>query len=296
LVNPLARQLPSFPVSHFKTLFSILRPLFNPLFSSLRTSILGFLELPYFLICSAAMDSGSSAAMGLVPRGGGGGEQTPEMIAAQAAASRDNERLSNYLYIICGAVSVAVIVWRLIHLLVLWVRTVVCLNNDRQRYFAMPSAKLSALKQHILYAPVLRKRHNREIQLSTAIDVGTLPTRFQLAFLVVYFATNVAFCVIDISFTDSYENVARLVRNRTGVLSVINMIPLFLLAGRNNPLIPLLGISFDTYNLMHRWFGRIVILEAVAHTIAHLAKGGWAEAIPSIWTTPFLLWGFIVRC
>ena len=73
-------------------------------------------------------------------------------------------------------------------------------------------------------------------------------------------------------------------------------IPLFLLAGRNNPLIPLLGISFDTYNLMHRWFGRIVILEAVAHTIAHLAKGGWAEAIPSIWTTPFLLWGFIVRC
>lgn len=70
---------------------------------------------------------------------------------------------------------------------------------------------------------------------------------------------------------------------------------MFLLAGRNNPLIPLLGISFDTYNLLHRWFGRIVILEAIAHTIAHLAKGGWEEALPGIFKSPFLLWGFIVR-
>lgn len=70
-------------------------------------------------------------------------------------------------------------------------------------------------------------------------------------------------------------------------------IPLFLFAGRNNPLIPLLGISFDTYNLLHRWFGRIAILEAIAHTIAHLAKGGWGDALPGIFKKPFLYWGFI---
>jgi hypothetical protein len=49
------------------------------------------------------------------------------------------------------------------------------------------------------------------------------------------------------------------------------MIPLFLLAGRNNPIIKLTGISFDTMNLIHRWFGRIVILEAIAHTVCWMA-------------------------
>jgi len=225
--------------------------------------------------------------------GGGHGNDDPAAIAAAAAATHDNEMLSKYLYIICGSVCVAVIAWKVIDISTKWVRTLVCLNNDYQRYFALPSPNLAWLKRHVLYAPVLRKRHNREIQLSTAINVGTLPTRFQLLFLTAYFATNVAFCVIDISFSDDYTSVTRLLRNRTGVLSVINMVPLFLLAGRNNPLIPLLGISFDTYNLLHRWFGRIVILEAVAHTITHLAKGGWGEALGRIWGSPFQLWGFI---
>ena len=55
-------------------------------------------------------------------------------------------------------------------------------------------------------------------------------------------------------------------------MAVINMIPLFLLAGRNNPIIKLTGISFDTMNLIHRWFGRIVILEAIAHTVCWIAN------------------------
>lgn len=50
------------------------------------------------------------------------------------------------------------------------------------------------------------------------------------------------------------------------------MIPLVILAGRNNPLIGLLNISFDNFNLVHRWFGRIVVLQALAHTIAEVMK------------------------
>lgn len=167
------------------------------------------------------MNAGNSAAMVVAARDG---HDDPAQAAAKAAASHENEMLSDYLYIICGAIAVAVIAWKIIDIATKWTRTVVCLNNDRQRYFALPSPNLARLKRHILYAPVLGKRHNREIQISTAINVGTLPTRFQLLFLVAYFATNVAFCVIEIPFTDSYENVARLVRNRTGVLSVINMV------------------------------------------------------------------------
>lgn len=62
-------------------------------------------------------------------------------------------------------------------------------------------------------------------------------------------------------------------------------------------MIQLLGISFDTYNLMHRWLGRIVVLEAVVHTLAHFAKANWAMAsLEAAVTKDYLLWGFIVRC
>ncbi|KAI9167318.1 hypothetical protein HJFPF1_03444 [Paramyrothecium foliicola] len=226
----------------------------------------------------------------------GGKEKTPEEIAAEQLAERTTEALSHYLLLICGAVSVAVIVWKVIGISTRYARTLVCLNDPRQRYFTRESPNVSAVKRHVLYAPVLSKRHNREIQLSSAINVGTLPTRFQLLFLMAYFATNVAFCVVDIRFSDSLEDVASLVRSRTGVLATINMIPLFILVGRNNPLIPLLGISFDTYNLIHRWFGRIVALEALAHTLAHLAKSRFAAASLQRMVSPqapFIFWGFM---
>ncbi|AEO57821.1 hypothetical protein MYCTH_2315197 [Thermothelomyces thermophilus ATCC 42464] len=205
--------------------------------------------------------------------------------------------LSHYLLLVLGCIGVALLAWRVTQLLVRYVRTVTCLHNDTQRYFAEASGKYSWFKKNVQYAPIFSKRHNREFQLSSALNVGTLPTRMQLVFLVGYFATNVAFCVMTIDFSGSLGSVASLVRNRTGYLSVVNMIPLFLMAGRNNPLITLLGISFDTFNLLHRWLGRIVMLEAVAHTLAFLisnaSRSSWAGAFDTTFKVPFLMWGFI---
>jgi len=203
---------------------------------------------------SAAAPASSAGAA----HGGGGTGQG----AATSSVDPDvvNEMLSNYLLLVLGVISVALLAWRFTMLLVRYVRTVTCLHNDTQRYFAQPSEKYSWFKRNVQYAPILSKRHNREFRLSSALNVGTLPTRLQLVFLLGYFATNVAFCVMTIDFSGSLKQVAGLVRNRTGYLSVVNMVPLFLMAGRNNPLINLLGISFDTFNLLHRWLGRIVML------------------------------------
>lgn len=138
----------------------------------------------------------------------------------------ENKALSNYLYIICGAVSAIIILWRICDGTTKLVRTVACLNNDRQRYFAAPSPNVAFFKRHLLYAPIFRKRHNREFQLSSAINVGTLPTRFQLLFLAGYFATNVAFCVIEVPFAQSYEAAARMLLSRTGILATVNLVRL----------------------------------------------------------------------
>lgn len=167
------------------------------------------------------MNSGSSPV--LTSRAG----PTPVDPAVEAANAAINQRVSDFLYIICGAVALSVIIWKVSDIVVKYTRHVVCLNNDRQRYFAIPSPTFSFIKKHILYAPVFSKRHNREFQFSSAVNVGTLPTRFQLSFLTVYFICNVVFSVIDVPFQDSYSDVARVVRNRTGVLSVINMVCCF---------------------------------------------------------------------
>ncbi|KAF4975120.1 hypothetical protein FZEAL_8068 [Fusarium zealandicum] len=232
-----------------------------------------------------------SAGNSMLPRAAA--ELTPEQMELMKETEAINVNLSKYLMIVCGAVSVAVIIWKVSERIIKLTRHVSCLNNDKQRYFALPSPKFSALKRHLLYAPVFGKRHNREIQISRAVNVGTLPSRFQLLFLVAYFASNVAWCVIDIPYAETRAIAAGIMRNRAGVLATVNMVPLFLLAGRNNPLIPLLNISFDTYNLIHRWFGRIVILEAIVHTLAHYAKGGWIFTVPE---GPLILPGFIATC
>jgi hypothetical protein len=225
--------------------------------------------------------------------GGGGTPKDPE-------ATRVNEMMTQYLFIILGSLSVVLAIWRFTTVLIRYVRTVTSLNNDTQRYFAIGNEKWAFFKKNFQYAPIFSKRHNREFQLSSAINVGTLPTRLQLVFLMAYFATNVAFCVITIDYSGPFRTVAALVRNRSGYLAVVNMVPLFVFAGRNNPLIKLLGISFDTFNLLHRWLGRIVVLESLVHTMAFLVSSasasGWSAAFSKMFAVPYMLWGFVVCC
>ena len=151
-------------------------------------------------------------------------QQSSHQSEYNPAAEAENEALSHYLFIVCATVAALVIVWKAAEHARKYIRKVVCAGNDRQQIFALPHPQLSWIKRHILYAPVLSKRHNREMQLSSAVNVGTLPTRLQLMFLVGYFISNVVFCVVNISFSSSFEEVADLVRNRTGVLSTVNMV------------------------------------------------------------------------
>ena len=132
------------------------------------------------------------------------------------------------------------------------------------------------VKKEVLYAPLNKKRPNREIQLSKAMNVGTLPSRLHTIILVLYFISNIVYCCM-LDYRDSKAALLADIRGRTGHLAVVNMVPLIILAGRNNPLIQLLRVSFDTYNLFHRWFGRIVILQSIAHTAAWAANVVAAE-------------------
>lgn len=181
-----------------------------------------------------------------------------------------------------------------------YIRTVACLANDTQRYFNKPNHIYSMVRRQFLDAPLFRTRHHREFKLSTAINVGTLPSRMQTLFILGYVVAAIVLTTVYIDWSKPTPDLLSQIVKRTGYMATMNMIPLFLLAGRNNPLIVMTGISFDTYNLIHRWLGRIVVLEAITHGLCWVfekeMKEGWA-AVPANMSPShgwFILTGVIV--
>lgn len=153
------------------------------------------------------------------------------------------------------------------------------------------------VKKHLTYAPVGKKRHNREIRVSSAVNMGTLPTRLQAVLLLAYLLSNLVYMLfLDYRQHDRWATLAEL-RGRAGTLAAVNLVPLIIFAARNNPLIHLLRISFDTYNLLHRWLGRIVVLEAVVHTVAWMVvqvnDGGWASVSFKVLHDRFIASGMV---
>lgn len=171
-------------------------------------------------------------------------------------------------------------------------------SRKKQTFWSIENSSLwTNTKKYLLYAPLGRKRHHREIQLSSAVNMGTIPSRFQAILITLYVASQIAYCsYLHYSINEKAALVAEL-RGRSGSLAVLNMVPLFVLAGRNNPLIPLLLISFDTYNLLHRWLGRIVVLESVVHTVAWAINAcdeqDFSLMLESIRTNPFFIRGLV---
>lgn len=207
--------------------------------------------------------------------------------------------LKNILWWSLGVLAMLILVTRMADRFKKHYRHLAAMNVPaaHQAYWARNTSQWWKVKKHFLYAPLWSKRHNREIKLSSAINMGTLPSRFHTILLGAYLISNFAYCAaLEYKLHNRYAVVAEL-RGRSGTLAVCNIIPLVILAGRNNPLIPLLQISFDTYNLIHRWMGRIVVLEAVIHTIAWAyvkhAATGWSGVGDMIMTDPFIGWGLV---
>lgn len=182
---------------------------------------------------------------------------------------------------------VVVFAWQSSGRLSAHLRRLASFTDHRQTYHRVPNFHVAWLKRHLLDAPLLRSRHNQEWQLSRAVNMGTLPSRFHTLLLTVIVVMNIVLCTNTVPYGSKESTVAALIRNRTGYMATANLFPLLVMAGRNNPLIPLLRVSFDTWNLLHRWLGRIVVLEGLAHVIA------WG--VPKVQTCRSILASWVPR-
>ena len=195
----------------------------------------------------------------------------------------NNMLFTDILWWSIGAVGLIMVLLRVVELAWAQLRLVSAMGlpGDKQGFWKVKQWDwMPSLKRRLIYAPLWKKRHNREIRLSSAVNMGTLPSRFHALLLFGYLASNLAYMfILDWKNENKYSLCAEL-RGRSGTLSVVNMVPLIIFAGRNNPLIRFLNVSFDTYNLLHRWMGRVSIIEVLVHFLAwaivQVADDGWA--------------------
>jgi hypothetical protein len=179
---------------------------------------------------------------------------------------REGIGLSHYALLALGCFAAVLLIWRTAFHLSSYLRQITCLSDDRQKYYVPAHKWLTMARILFLYAPLFRTRHHQEFRLSRAVNMGTLPSRAQACVLILILAMNVALCTVNIPY--GTDRAAAVIQIRTGIMATMNLIPLVLMAGRNNPLISLLRVPYDTFNVLHRWLARIVVLEALAHVFA----------------------------
>ncbi|KAF1976309.1 hypothetical protein BU23DRAFT_45218 [Bimuria novae-zelandiae CBS 107.79] len=174
-------------------------------------------------------------------------------------------------------------------------------NPERQGYWKLNrSSWWPWLNRHVFMAPLHKKKHNATFQISSAIDNGTLPGRWHSCLLVVYGALNLAWC-LALDYSLERKSVVAALRGRTGTLAALNLIPTVLFALRNNPLISILQVSYDDFNLFHRWAARITIIEAIAHTVCWLdntanSEQGWSAVAAGLRDEGSYGYGMVATC
>ena len=211
-----------------------------------------------------------------------------------------DHRLTLALWMSIIALCLVILLGRIFQMANAHLRHLLTLNSNPSQLAYWESDKTTIwpnLKKYLLYAPLNKKRHNKEFMLSSAANMGTLPSRLHTAILIAYLLSNVVYCSWLGYGSKPREAVIAELRGRTGHLAIVNMVPLIVLAGRNNPFIYLLRVSFDTYNLFHRWIGRLVVFEAIVHTVAWAINAHAAESSKavseSLRTKPFLSYGLL---
>lgn len=145
------------------------------------------------------------------------------------------------------------------------------INGGDQTQLAKAGWLDTVLKKHIFYAPIWGCRHSREFRFFR-LHMGAIPLRLEIIALLIYLALNLIFIIVTVDWwIDDYAKKMFQLKYSAGHLAVMNTPGLVLAAGRNNPLVPILGISFDAFNFMHRWVGRMIAANAVIHMSAVLA-------------------------
>lgn len=152
------------------------------------------------------------------------------------------------------------------------------------------------IRRHIILAPTFSYRH------STPVYIGKwtlqLPSRQQSLIVLGACILNLIFVFVDhhIPMPNTRAHSMLLsgyIGQRTGFLTMFLFPLLILFGGRNNFLLWLTGWPLDTFNVFHKWIGRIVVVDLFIHAVVYSVDEMIAGKYHKVMKANWMIWGFV---
>ncbi|CAN6674454.1 ferric/cupric reductase transmembrane component 2 [Trichomonascus vanleenenianus] len=184
-------------------------------------------------------------------------------------------------------------------LLVFILRTI---THFSQRSLTSLLAKLDTpfcrkVRKNVLLSPLWKKRHSAQYYFHGFSF--NIPTRD--ISLVIFFLFLFNFIVMFVKYEfkglfflpgDRQLQLTRYIADRSGIIATVMMPALYLFGGRNNFLLWITGWPLDTFNVLHKWIGRLIIVNLSVHAL------GWllyfiigAISVPEEWAYTYWYMG-----
>ncbi|KAL6019888.1 hypothetical protein ACNR91_001755 [Candidozyma auris] len=129
-------------------------------------------------------------------------------------------------------------------------------------------------RKYVTLPALMDKKRNQEQKFYRLFD-GLVPTRFESICVFIFFVYTLItqsvhiYHVKDDPYWSNARAISYYVGDRTGIPSLVWTILLIIFGGRSNILQWFTGWKFSTFVMYHRWIARIVVLLAIAHSIAY---------------------------
>ena len=104
--------------------------------------------------------------------GGGAGGSSGAAAANAAMQGAENAMFSTTLWMSLTIFAAAFTLYRIVLVVVRYLRALTCMNNEKQAFFQSPVQPYAFIKEHLVYAPLFRTRHHRELWLVKGWSIG----------------------------------------------------------------------------------------------------------------------------
>ncbi|MCP8716918.1 MAG: ferric reductase-like transmembrane domain-containing protein, partial [Asgard group archaeon] len=162
----------------------------------------------------------------------------------------------------------------------------------------LTSGPINLWRKYISMPATFRKKKAQEQGCLKLFDY-LIPTRFETIVIALFYGLTILVNALDIQyvpgdklFASKYKAEIKYVSDRTGIIATMQIPLIILLAGRNNFLQWLTGISFTTFMTFHRHIARVMYMLVVIHSVGYtIALGGpryRAEVVE-----PWFYWGIL---
>lgn len=122
-----------------------------------------------------------------------------------------------------------------------------------------------------------KSKFSRNCQTNLITSIYMMPVRMHALVIVGYLILTVVLCSInyDIVYPNTVFTCRKgqsfvAIADRTGIIGTVQMPLVYLFATRNNVFSNITGLSYRTFQLMHKWTSRVVFLLLVCHCVFYL--------------------------